>query len=184
MQRYFLTVGDKNPIMFNDMLCECGWAESGLQLRGTSPKVCLPSPEWLWTTYCLRVHNFICDCLWVSKVDSKSEATFVIMEGHLKSKDFFEKLLYLTKFIQISEELHELLLTARLALCPSHAFMSFFRFPQCCLSFPGEWAFTPFTYFMLAKMQHWNIFLNSSIEVFVRPKDVVGDEQCELYCVM
>lgn len=43
MWRHFLTVGDKNPIMFNDMLCECAWVESGLQLRGPSSNVCLPS---------------------------------------------------------------------------------------------------------------------------------------------
>lgn len=49
MQRYFLTVGDKNPIMFNDMLCECAWVESGLQLRGPSSNVCLLSLLWLWS---------------------------------------------------------------------------------------------------------------------------------------
>lgn len=35
-------------------------------------------------TYCMCVHNFVCDCLWVSKVCSI--ATFLIMERHLKAK--------------------------------------------------------------------------------------------------
>lgn len=34
MRRNFLTVGDKNPIMFNDMLCECARVEIGPQLGG------------------------------------------------------------------------------------------------------------------------------------------------------
>lgn len=34
MRWNFLTVGDKNPIMFNDMLCECARVEIGLQLGG------------------------------------------------------------------------------------------------------------------------------------------------------
>lgn len=34
MRWNFLTVGDKNPIMFNDMLCECARVEIGPQLGG------------------------------------------------------------------------------------------------------------------------------------------------------
>lgn len=61
------------------------------------------------------------------------------MEGHLKAKYFLKKLSYLTKLIQLSEELHELPLIAQPALCPLHAFeFFFFRFPQCIQSIPEE----------------------------------------------
>lgn len=40
MRRYFLTVGDKNPIMFNDMLCEYCAVEIG-PLHGGGREGCL-----------------------------------------------------------------------------------------------------------------------------------------------
>lgn len=64
MQRYFLTVSDKNPIMFNDMLCECAWVEIGLQLRGVIFK---SLPTLLVVALNsrgahIRVHTFIFEC--------------------------------------------------------------------------------------------------------------------------
>lgn len=64
MQRYFLTVTDKNPIMFNDMLCECAWVEIGLQLRGVIFKS-LPTLSVVALNsrgVHIRVHTFTCEC--------------------------------------------------------------------------------------------------------------------------
>lgn len=47
MRRYFLTVSDKNPIMFNDMLCEYCAVEIGPRHGGVRlvvVVVCLPQP--------------------------------------------------------------------------------------------------------------------------------------------
>lgn len=46
MQWYFLTVSDKNPIMFNDMLCEYCAVEIGLGMGGCA--------WWWWWWFVFR----------------------------------------------------------------------------------------------------------------------------------
>lgn len=90
MQRYFLTVGDKNPIMFNDMLCECAWVESGLQLRGPSSKVCLPPLQWLWSA---EVHKCVYTLLPAHVITLRKFAMQQLLSGdrHQNAKDFHPK---------------------------------------------------------------------------------------------
>jgi len=106
MQLYFLTVGDKNPIMFNDMLCECAWVESGLQLRGPSSNVCLPSLLWLWSAE-LHIHMYTLSNDHVIMLMKFLLQHLPSIELHQKAKDFLKKLLSsskpLEKYMQILE---------------------------------------------------------------------------------
>lgn len=113
MQRYFLTVGDKNPIMFNDMLCECAWVESGLQLRGGIFKNLLYGgfEQPRCTNVCADFHM----CMFLSWWSS------------WRLEDFLRKTVSFSWAHQTCEELHERLIfwIAQLKSCPSQTSMFF-----------------------------------------------------------
>lgn len=63
MRRNFLTVGDKNPIMFNDMLCECARVEIGPQLGGWGGGHLQTSASPLSGGFELHTHTHACTSL-------------------------------------------------------------------------------------------------------------------------
>lgn len=196
MQRYFLTVGDKNPIMFNDMLCECAWVESGLQLRGPSSKVCLPSPLVASSSQCARVCVSVYMLPYERVIQNVLFLFFFLSRWSLPRSNFSLRLHQGVKdFLRITVTFSRALSLkdwmpwntfwiAQLKSCPSQTFMLCFfsfMFPWCSVSAAGEWSFT---YFMLPTTRHGNISLDSFIEedvLFVIPRGMRGDERWVFY---
>ena len=154
MQRYFLTVSDKNPIMFNDMLCECAWVEIGLKLRGSSSKASLPSRWRLWTApEHINVYTIWCRNVLVIFFFFFVECSISIIESKrlFHFSDVFPNLWRMTK---LSQDAIWLALTEVVSCKCSHGFLSFTCFSLTCA---GKWSCTYFIKpSVLSKVYYWS----------------------------
>lgn len=139
MKQYFLTVDDKTPIIFNGMLCECTWVESGLHLGQTHL-------QWLWSQR-RCVHVCICACYHVDEIGSTCCFNSFLLKKHFKFFIYFVFIFFQAyqKVLRITWKSHNTVLNSSAELVAFTNFY-FFRFLWFSVRSPGA---RSFIYFML-----------------------------------